>query len=168
MRDHSIMTHGRRHHFTLATLFSVLVLAGSAACASRAGGAPPAAPAAGAAPAAPAAAPATTAAGAFTGAQAMRGQTGYSQACSVCHLEDLSGSDQAPPLAGDGFMANWLGQGVGALVDRVRNTMPLDNPGSLSSSAATDIVAYMLQANNMPAGSQELTSQSIRTITIQR
>jgi cytochrome c553 len=167
MRDHSIMTHGRRLYFNLTALFSVLVLAGSAACASRAGGAP-AAPAAGAAPAAPAAGPATTAAGAFTGGQAMRGQTGYSQACSVCHLEDLSGSDQAPPLAGDGFMANWLGQDVGALVDRVRTTMPLDNPGSLSSSAATDIVAYMLQANNMPAGSQELTSQSIRTITIQR
>jgi len=162
------MTHGRRLHSRLAALFASLLLVGSVACAAGAGGSASTPATTPAAAAAPAAAPTSTAGGAFTGAQATRGQTGYASACSVCHLDDLSGSDQAPPLSGDGFLANYMGQSVGDLVDRVRNTMPLDNPGSLTSSGATDIVAYILQSNGFPTGQQELTSQSIRAITIQR
>jgi cytochrome c len=150
---------------------SSAVLAGSAGCAARAAGTPPSpAPAAAPAPA-PAAAPAaaaSTAAGVFTAAQANRGQATYKMACSACHLDDLTGSDQAPPLAGDLFVSNWTGLKVGDLVDRVRNTMPLDNPGSLGTAAATDIVAFMLQANRFPAGAQDLTSESFRTATIAR
>lgn len=160
------MTHRRRLHSGLPALVAALLLVGSAGCAARAD-APGATPSPAAA-AAPAAAPTSTSAGAFTIEQAQRGQTGYANACSFCHLDDLSGSDQAPSLAGDGFLSNYMGQNVGALVDRVRNTMPLDNPGSLSSSGATDIVAFMLQSNGFPAGGQELTSQTIRTITIER
>ena len=34
--------------------------------------------------------------------------------------------------------------------------MPADQPASLSTNAYLDIVAYLLQANRIPAGSDEL------------
>ena len=46
--------------------------------------------------------------------------------------------------------------------------MPLDNPGSLSSAATADIVAYILQVNNLPAGTAELTSDGAKTVKIKR
>ena len=94
--------------------------------------------------------------GVFNAAQAQRGQNLYGQVCSVCHLADLTGSDQAPSLAGGDFLDRWDGQSVGDLVDRIRTSMPADNVGSLNTQSATDIVAYLLQANKFPAGMEEL------------
>jgi hypothetical protein len=37
-----------------------------------------------------------------------------------------------PPLTGGAFMANWDGLTLGDLAERIRNTMPLNAPGSLS------------------------------------
>ncbi len=34
--------------------------------------------------------------------------------------------------------------------------MPPDRPGSLSEKTALDLVAYILQSNNLPAGSKEI------------
>ena len=48
--------------------------------------------------------PATPADGIYNQAQAQRGQTTYTQACSACHPADSSGSDQAPSLAGGDFL----------------------------------------------------------------
>ena len=64
-----------------------------------------------------AAAAKTTNDGVFTAEQAKHGNTVYGQACANCHMDDLSGSGQAPPLAGDVFMANWEGRSVGDLFD---------------------------------------------------
>jgi cytochrome c len=61
-----------------------------------------------------------------------------------------------PPLTGGSFMANWDGVSLGDLADRVRNTMPLNAPGSLSRQDTTDIVAYVLRFNQFPAGKEEL------------
>jgi hypothetical protein len=36
--------------------------------------------------------------------------------------------------------------------------MPADNPGKLSRNQYADIVAYLLQLNGMPAGTQALSS----------
>ncbi len=102
------------------------------------------------------AAPKTTKDGIFSADQAKRGKADYSQNCSACHLDDLSGSGQAPPLAGDAFTDGWDGHSVGELLDAVHNTMPLDKPGSLSADDSLDIVTYILQANNFPAGKDDL------------
>jgi cytochrome c553 len=88
--------------------------------------------------------------------QASRGQTKYLAACSSCHQGDLSGSDQAPSLAGGDFIDRWDGQSVGDLADRIRTSMPLDDVGSLNVQLSADLTAYLLQANNFPAGSDEL------------
>ena len=94
--------------------------------------------------------------GVFTDAEAARGKTAYNNNCSACHMEDLSGSGQALPLAGDAFMDIWEGQTMNDLVGLVEGTMPQDRPGSLEPAMALDIISYVLQQNKFPAGTEEL------------
>ena len=96
--------------------------------------------------------------GIYTSAQAERGKASYSSNCSRCHGEGLEGRDEIAPLKDSHFMSNWEGQSLADLVQRVRSTMPLDRPGTLSSASATDIVAYLMQQNGLPAGNTELPS----------
>jgi mono/diheme cytochrome c family protein len=99
---------------------------------------------------------ATLASGVYTADQAKRGQTVYAEACSKCHLDDLSGGKDSPPLVGDEFLKGWTGKTVGALFDEVRMTMPFDSPGRLTAEQYADILAYIFSSNKFPAGSQEL------------
>jgi cytochrome c len=48
---------------------------------------------------------------------------------------------------------------VGALVELIRTTMPSDGPGRLSRQQCTDIAAYLLSANNFPAGDGDLAAE---------
>lgn len=106
--------------------------------------------------------------GVYSADQAQRGAASYKQSCASCHGDTLGGSDQAPGLAGDDFISRWEEQALSDLADRIRTSMPLDNPGSLSSAATADIVAYILQVNNLPAGAAELTSDGAKTVKIKR
>ena len=101
----------------------------------------------------------SAAAGFYTEEQAARGEDQYYSACAVCHLESLAGSFYAPPLTGETFMAAWSDQSVDDLYNRTRLTMPGDAAGSLSRQAYIDIVAYMLKANQFPAGTEELKAE---------
>jgi quinoprotein glucose dehydrogenase len=94
--------------------------------------------------------------GVYTEAQAARGKERYLKECSSCHQADLSGSDQAPPLTGEPFIVQWDRRTAGDLFSSLRTTMPQGTPGQLSSQAYAEIVAYLLQANAFPAGSEEL------------
>src|SRR5262245_56740399 len=85
----------------------------------------------------------TVADGIYTKEQAARGQAKYVQVCSNCHQVDLSGSDQAPSLAGGDFVDRWNDQTVVDLADRIRTSMPLDDPGSLNVQASADLTAYL-------------------------
>src|SRR4051794_8025061 len=96
--------------------------------------------------------------GVYSREQAGRGQAKYAQVCSNCHQGDLSGSDQAPGLAGGDFLDRWDGQSVGDLADRIRTSMPLDDVGSLNVQMSADLAAFLLQANNFPAGEAELSA----------
>jgi S-disulfanyl-L-cysteine oxidoreductase SoxD len=98
----------------------------------------------------------TTMDGVYTNDQATRGKAQYSQACANCHMDDLSGSGQALPLAGDAFTETWEGQSVADLFDLIHNTMPQDKPGTLSPDATIDVIAYLLEYNKFPAGADEL------------
>jgi len=117
-----------------------------------------------------AAAPAakTTQDGVYSADQAAKGKDLYSQNCSACHLDDMSGSGEAPPLAGEGFTDSWDGHTVNELDQTVLNTMPLDNPGSLDPNDALAIVTYILQKNNMPPGKEPLKNDAatLKAITI--
>jgi quinoprotein glucose dehydrogenase len=94
--------------------------------------------------------------GVFTSAQADRGKALFAANCAKCHGDSLQGEDQAPQLAGSNFMSNWNGENVGDLVDRIHTSMPADNPGSLSLASATDLAAFILSSNSIPAGAAEL------------
>ena len=65
-----------------------------------------------------------------------------------------------PPLVGGAFTSNWNDLTVGDLFDRIRTTMPLDNPGRLSRTQTADVIAFVLKANNWPAGTTELPADS--------
>ncbi|MBZ5502013.1 MAG: cytochrome c [Acidobacteriia bacterium] len=103
-----------------------------------------------------AAAPKSAEDGVYTAAQAAQGKTAYSESCSGCHMEDLSGSGQAPPLVGDSFGQYWDGRTVFDLYDLTQTSMPQDKPGSLTPDAYLGIVAFMLQSNSYPAGTEPL------------
>lgn len=114
------------------------------------------------------AAPKTTEDGVYSAAQAAKGKDLYSQNCSACHLDDMSGSGEAPPLAGEGFTDSWNGHSVNEFDQTVLNTMPLDNPGSLDPNDALAIVTYIFQKNNFPAGTDALKNDpdTLKSITI--
>jgi S-disulfanyl-L-cysteine oxidoreductase SoxD len=98
--------------------------------------------------------------GVFTEAQAGRGKALYGRECASCHGDTLGGGESAPPLVGDGFLANWNGLTVGDLYDRIRVSMPQDNPGRLTRQQDADILAYLLAFNQFPAGKGDLDTHS--------
>jgi mono/diheme cytochrome c family protein len=98
--------------------------------------------------------------GVYTQAQAERGKAAYTKFCQACHGETMAGIDTAPPLVGGAFVSNWAAQSVGDLAVRVRTTMPLNNPGSLSSATVADIISQILQANGYVAGNAELPREA--------
>src|ERR1700680_4708050 len=98
--------------------------------------------------------------GVYTQEQAQRGQSSYNQYCMACHGGSLSGGEQAPPLAGGEFLSNWNGLTVGDLFERIRTSMPLNNPQSLHRDTNALILAYILSVNRFPAGKTELSSRT--------
>jgi alcohol dehydrogenase (cytochrome c) len=101
--------------------------------------------------------------GLFTEAQAQAGQTAYAQNCARCH-----DSGEAPPLTGAGFLNVWGSRTTRDLFARIKDTMPVDNPGTLSSDTVVSIVAYLLKGNGAAAGTTALapeTAVAINTVT---
>ena len=94
--------------------------------------------------------------GVYTDKQAKRGTPLYSQFCASCHGPDLTGGEMAPALAGADFSSNWNGLTLGDLFERMRTSMPQNDPGGLSRQQNADILAYMLSSNKFPAGTTEL------------
>jgi hypothetical protein len=64
----------------------------------------------------------------------------------------------------------WEGQSVGDMADRIRTSMPQDDIGSLNTQMSVDLVAYLLQANNFPAGQEELKADRsfLKTVMIKK
>jgi mono/diheme cytochrome c family protein len=108
--------------------------------------------------AAAAAPPRSVVEGVYSKGQADQGKTQYLEQCARCHGENLLGGEESPALVDSDFLVKWHGKSVGELVERVRKTMPTDGPGVLSRRQCVDIVAYMLSANEYPAGETELAS----------
>jgi cytochrome c len=98
--------------------------------------------------------------GVYTDDQSKRGKALYAKECANCHGEELSGGEEAPPVAGEAFLSNWNGLTVGDLFDRIRKSMPQSRPGSLSRQQNADILAFMLAVNRFPPGKAELSQQT--------
>ena len=76
--------------------------------------------------------------GPFTEAQAQAGQAVYAQNCARCH-----DSGEAPPLTGAGFLNVWGSRTTRDLFARIKDTMPVDNPGTLSNDTVASVVAHL-------------------------
>jgi len=98
--------------------------------------------------------------GVYTDAQADRGATGFTGHCASCHGANLGGTGEAPALAGPQFLSDFDSLSLGDLFDRIRTTMPQDNPSSLTRDAYADILAFLLKSNGLPAGAKELDRRS--------
>jgi cytochrome c553 len=81
---------------------------------------------------------------------ASRGGTLYKQQCASCHGDGLEGRS-GPPLAGGDFRSRWP---TADLINKIKNTMPEDNPGKLTAGQATDLAAYIQQAGKGAANAQ--------------
>jgi len=98
--------------------------------------------------------------GVYSEEQATRGQAAYEAECASCHQPDFAGDGFAPGLAGPEFASAWNDLSVGDLFDRVRQSMPPSNPGSVPPATKVDILAYLLKGNKMPAGSTDLPTEA--------
>lgn len=94
--------------------------------------------------------------GVYTEDQAKRGETIYLEHCLRCHGPKLLGGNEVGALTGPVFNGNWNGVPLGQMLDRVRVTMPLDTPSTMSRQQIADVLAYIFSVNNMPAGKVEL------------
>jgi len=101
-----------------------------------------------------------TTTGIYGDAQAKRGEALYADRCSSCHAPDMSGLDQAPPLTGSDFNTNWNDLALNDLFERIRISMPADKPGSLSRQEVADVVAFILQKAEFPAGQTEVPTEA--------
>ena len=104
--------------------------------------------------ASPSAAPAQERA-TYTLEQAAAGRTAYAESCAGCHRDDLTGSFEAPPLAGASFLSFWGGRPVLELAD-MTSYMPPDAERSLGEETYENLVAYILSRNGVPAGGAPL------------
>ena len=102
--------------------------------------------------------------GAYTDAQAERAQGTFSANCSRCHTLTTEG---ARPLVGTQFWQANTQKSVGDLLKFVSTNMPNGiGAGSLSPSAYNDLVALILKSNGFPAGSTEVTPETVTGVQI--
>ena len=104
--------------------------------------------------------------GVFTEEQAKRGEQVYAETCANCHGEHLEGADMSPSLTGSTFSSNWNTLTVGDYYDRVRTTMPMDRPGTISPQQIADVIAFILKSNQYVAGKTELPNLVVPLKTI--
>jgi cytochrome c553 len=93
-----------------------------------------------------------------------RGKTLYGQQCASCHGPALEGRN-GPPLAGGDFRSRWP---AADLRDKIKNTMPQDNPGKLTVSEATDLAAFIQQAGPAAGNAAQATATAGPTGNLQQ
>jgi S-disulfanyl-L-cysteine oxidoreductase SoxD len=101
----------------------------------------------------------STLAGVYTADQAKRGKEVYLTFCRSCHV---------PSIAKE-FAKRWGGKTILDLFTYIYETMPDNNPRSVTETDNADIIGYLLQATGMPVGSRELpfVADSLKSIRIE-
>lgn len=89
----------------------------------------------------------TTAQGVYTAEQAEKGLEVHEEFCAKCHhYSYFMGS----------FLLSWQNQPVSALYDLIKLKMPEDRPGSLKPREYAELLAYVFELNDLPAGEDKL------------
>lgn len=109
----------------------------------------------------PATEPSSTAKGVYTAAQAARGEETYMNMCVGCHA---TGTYSTPA-----FREKWDRHPVSELFTLISETMPKQEPSSLTPQEYAQLVAYLLKINDVPPGKTELPTEveSLKRITIE-
>ena len=103
----------------------------------------------------------------FTTEQAEAGRVAYAKHCASCHMPDLSGDNERPPLVGTSFMATWGSRSTKEFLAYMTGAMPYGAP-ALDADTYAALTAYILQSNGASAGGQALsasTDVSIGSVT---
>ena len=87
-------------------------------------------------------------AGVYTAAQAERGVAVYRSKCASCHAPNR--------FTDEFFYISFAGKPLWEMFDVISDSMPEDNPGSLTKEQYADVIAYLLQLNKFPAGDTDL------------
>jgi len=99
--------------------------------------------------------------GVFTQVQVDKGKGVILDWCAKCHSATLlGGENDTPPLVGSKFLDNWKDKSLAEFLEKIRTTMPVDDPGKLSKGDYLASMAYILSANNFPAGPKPLPSDT--------
>jgi hypothetical protein len=104
--------------------------------------------------------------GAYTAAQAERGQKAFNAHCAGCHQADLSGNGEIPALKGEGFMERWHDYSIKPLFNMIKTEMPplrfrTPETKPLPDGMYVDIISFLLKANAFPAGNSELSINTL-------
>jgi mono/diheme cytochrome c family protein len=99
----------------------------------------------------------------FTKPQAVDGKAIFAKHCASCHMADLSGNNDTPPLAGDLFLSSWRARTTRDLLAYIAAAMPPGGP-TLPPSTVASIGAYILATNGAEAGGDELTAATTAPI----
>jgi mono/diheme cytochrome c family protein len=102
--------------------------------------------------------------GVYSADQATRGQAAYTQNCVSCHKADLLGIEGA--MKGEPFMERRREDNLETLFLDMKATMPRGKAGSLPDQTYTDIISYLLQNNDMPAGAVELKPGALNKVQL--
>jgi len=92
------------------------------------------------------------------------GAEAYAKHCAACHGLDLSGPvgpNTGPALRGAPFVAKWRDTPPGALLALIRQTMPLNDPGSLDANTYAAISQFVRGANHLPVDTAATTTTTI-------
>ena len=103
----------------------------------------------------------STTSGVYVAAQADAGQKIFEATC-------IGGCHNMASHKGIAFKQRWDGQPLWDLFDLIFETMPKDDPGSLTDKDAAGLVAYLLKLNGLPAGKDALPTDetALRKIKI--
>lgn len=100
--------------------------------------------------------------GVYTVEQATRGARTFQLRCSPCHAADATGGThggdvgRGPALIGRDFSTSWNNATLADLFDVIHDSMPLDDPGSLSKDEVADLIGVILKLGGYPAGTTDL------------
>ena len=102
--------------------------------------------------------------GVYTADQAVRGKEFIHVYCSECHGE-TGGGGRSPAITGAKLMERWHGGPLDNVYDYMSTKMPPERPrGDLTDESYLDILAMMLHETGVPAGTKDLTRDSLWTI----
>jgi len=93
-----------------------------------------------------------TSTGVYTAAQASRGEETYMNICVACHPPGT----YTTPM----FREKWNAKPLSELFLQVSETMPKQEPATLTPKEYAQVVAYLLKINEAPPGKEELPADA--------